>query len=200
VWGEGNGETFTFRRAPGAAEVQLRVWDADAVSFIFMFSMTVCMYELCVFQVTRHQFLGVATVPLADAPDDGSWSDNLVLSLFPDGPSQEAEHSGQCMGHLVVRVSASSPLPKGWPSLLPNLIEESELNCAQPRLEFWEDSKEPPPAPVTGPYVNKVTSSTFVYFQICGTRDLPTYRQGPDETTNVKATGEFIFTSYGQLE
>ena len=32
VWGEGNGETFTFRRAPGAAEVQLRVWDADAVS------------------------------------------------------------------------------------------------------------------------------------------------------------------------
>ena len=200
VWGEGNGETFTFRRAPGAAEVQLRVWDADAVSFIFMFSMTVCMYELCVFQVTRHQFLGVATVPLADAPQDGSWSDNLVLSLFPDGPSQEAEHNGQCMGHLVVRVSASSPLPKGWPSLLPNLREESEFSANLPRLEFWEDSKEPPPAPVTGPYVNKVTSSTFVYFQICGTRDLPTYRQGPDETTNVKATGEFIFTSYGQLD
>ena len=150
--------------------------------------------------MTRHQFLGVATVPLADAPDDGSWSDNLVLSLFPDGPSQEAEHSGQCMGHLVVRVSASSPLPKGWPSLLPNLREESEFSANLPRLEFWEDSKEPPPAPVTGPYVNKVTSSTFVYFQICGTRDLPTYRQGPDETTNVKATGEFIFTSYGQLE
>ena len=55
-----------------------------------MFSMTVCLYELCVFKVTRHQFLGVATVPLADAPQDGSWSDNLVLSLFPDGPSQEA--------------------------------------------------------------------------------------------------------------
>lgn len=38
VWGEGNGETFTFRRAPGAAEVQLRVWDADAVS-LFLFSL-----------------------------------------------------------------------------------------------------------------------------------------------------------------
>ena len=94
--------------------------------------------------MTRHQFLGVATVPLADAPDDGSWSDNLVLSLFPDGPSQEAEHSGQCMGHLVVRVSASSPLPKGWPNLLPNLREESEFSANLPRLEFWEDSKEPP--------------------------------------------------------
>ena len=33
-----------------------------------------------------------------------------------------------------------------------------------------------------------MTSSTFVYFQICGTRDLPTYRRGPEETTNVKAT------------
>ena len=55
-------------------------------------------------------------------------------------------------------------------------------------MEFWPDPRAPPPAPDAGPYVNKVTSSTFVYFQICGTRDLPTYRRGPEETTNVKAT------------
>lgn len=164
VWGGGRGETFTFVRAPGAAEVQLRVWDADG-------------------GLQRSQFLGIATVPLFEAPADGSWSENLTVSLFPDGPSQEARHSGQCMGHLVVRVAAASPSPKtkaaGVVGSIPGGGEE---------LEFWPDPRAPPPAPDAGPYVNKVTSSTFVYFQICGTRDLPTYRRGPEETTNVKAT------------
>ena len=150
--------------APGASEVQLRVWDADG-------------------GLRRSQFLGIATVPLFEAPADGTWSDTLTVSLFPDGPSQEARHSGQCMGHLVVRVAAASPSPKTIHAGFVGSIPGGGVG-----LEFWPDPRAPPPAPGAGPYVNKVTSSTFVYVQICGTRDLPTYRRGPEETTNVKAT------------
>ena len=164
VWGGGRGETFTFARAPGASEVQLRVWDANG-------------------GLRRSQFLGIATVPLFEAPADGTWSDTLTVSLFPDGPSQEARHSGQCMGHLVVRVAAGSPSPKTIHAGVVGSIPGGGSG-----LEFWPDPRAPPPAPDAGPYVNKVTSSTFVYVQICGTRDLPTYRRGPEETTNVKAT------------
>lgn len=169
VWGGGRGETFTFARAPGASEVQLRLWDDDG-------------------GLRRSQFLGIATVPLHEAPRDGSWSDNLTVSLFPDGPSQEVAHSGQCMGHLVVRVAAASPSPKDAqrrPKTKPGVVGSTPGGGES---EFWPDLSAPPPAPDAGPYVNKVTSSTFVYFQICGTRDLPTYRRGPEETTNVKAT------------
>ena len=127
VWGGGRGETFTFARAPGASEVQLRVWDANG-------------------GLRRSQFLGIATVPLFEAPADGTWSDTLTVSLFPDGPSQEARHSGQCMGHLVVRVAAGSPSPKtihaGFVSSIPG---------GGVGLEFWPDPRAPPPRPTRVP-------------------------------------------------
>ena len=164
VWGGGRGETFTFVRAPGAAEVQLRVWDADG-------------------GLQRSQFLGIATVPLFEAPADGSWSDTLTVSLFPDGPSQEA--ATQRAVHGAPRRSRRRRVAVAKDESGGGRRFDSRRGR---ELEFWPDPRAPRPAPDAGPYVNKVTSSTFVYFQICGTRDLPTYRRGPEETTNVKAT------------
>ena len=151
VWGNGAGETFTLERRPGAAEVQLLCYDAE--------------------NVTGNQFLGVGTVPLATLPADGSWSENRLVPLYPEGPSARAAHSGESTGFLVVRCAASSPMPRceTWP---------------EPR-RFWPNAASPPPPP-SEPYLHKVQSSTFVYFQVCGARDLPLTREG--EPTNVRAT------------
>ena len=74
------------------------------------------------------------------------------------GPSARAAHSGESTGFLVVRCAASSPMPRceTWP---------------EPR-RFWPNAASPPPPP-SEPYLHKVQSSTFVYFQVCGARDLP---------------------------
>ena len=151
VWGNGAGETFTLERRPGAAEVQLLCYDAE--------------------NVTGDQFLGVGTVPLATLPADGSWSENRLVPIYPEGPSARAAHSGESTGFLVIRCAASSPMPRceTWP---------------EPR-RFWPNAASPPPAP-SEPYLHKVQSSTFVYFQVCGARDLPLMREG--EPTNVRAT------------
>ena len=102
---------------------------------------------------------------------DWSWSENRLVPLYPEGPSARAAHSGESTGFLVVRCAASSPMPRceTWP---------------EPR-RFWPNAKSPPPAP-SEPYLHKVQSSTFVYFQVCGARDLPLTREG--EPTNVRAT------------
>ena len=118
--------------------------------------------------ITRKEFLGCGVVELHSLPHDGSWSDNIVLPLFPQNVD---EHTGEAMGFLVVRCAASSALPKTWP----------------PPCECWPDVPRPPPPPPRSQlYLNKVASSTFVYFQVCGARGVPLYKEG--EPTNLKAT------------
>ena len=91
VWGAGAGETFTLTRRPGASEVQLRVFDEDNL---------------------RNAHISTGVVPLHSLPSNGAWSENLVVPLFPDGPSAAAEHAGESKGFLVVRCAASSPAPR----------------------------------------------------------------------------------------
>ena len=151
VWGAGAGETFTLTRRPGASEVQLRVFDEDSSH-------------------SAHVSTGV--VPLHSLPKDGAWSENLVVPLFPDGPSAEAEHAGESKGFIVARCAASSPAPR-------------KQETPTPTFSFWPDAPSPP-APPPGRYANKTESSSFVYFQVCGARDLPTPRAGG--RTNFRAT------------
>ena len=122
VWGAGAGETFTLVRRPGASEVQLLVFDEDTLT-------------------SAHVSTGV--VPLNSLPKDGAWSENLVVPLFPDGPSAEAEHAGESKGFLVARCAASSPAPrkaatrKAGPSEFPE----------PPTFSFWPNAPTPPPPP-----------------------------------------------------
>ena len=151
VWGAGAGETFTLTRRPGASEVQLRVFDEDKM---------------------RSVHVSTGVVPLHSLPKNGDWSENLVVPLFPDGPSAEAEHAGESKGFIVARCAASSPAPR-------------KQETPTPTFSFWPDAPSPP-APPPGRYANKTESSSFVYFQVCGARDLPTPRAGG--RTNFRAT------------
>ena len=186
VWGAGAGETFTLTRRPGASEVQLRVFDEDSV---------------------RNAHISTGVVPLHSLPSNGAWSENLVVPLFPDGPSAAAEHAGESKGFLVVRCAASSPAPRkletpetpetptptptpraGGPR--PPGVDAAAAGlglAASPAatFSFWPDAPSPPPPP-PGRYANKMESSSFVYFQVCGARDLPTPRAGGP--TNFRAT------------
>ena len=187
VWGAGAGETFTLTRRPGASEVQLRVFDEDNL---------------------RNAHISTGVVPLHSLPSNGAWSENLVVPLFPDGPSAAAEHAGESKGFLVVRCAASSPAPRKLetpetPTPTPTPTpraggprppgETSAAAANRPGLaaspaatfSFWPDAPSPPPPP-PGRYANKMESSSFVYFQVCGARDLPTPRAGGP--TNFRAT------------
>ena len=196
VWGAGAGETFTLTRRPGASEVQLRVFDEDKM---------------------RSVHVSTGVVPLHSLPKNGDWSENLVVPLFPDGPSAAAEHAGESKGFLVVRCAASSPVPRkhtaetaetptptpgapspragararlnthtGETSAAAGLPEDAALSpAAFAAFSFWPNAPSPPPPP-PGRYANKMESSSFVYFQVCGARDLPTPRA--DGQTNFRAT------------
>ena len=162
VWGRGAGETFTFERRAGASEVQLHAYDAD---------------------LTAESYMGLATVPLKLLPEDGSWSENMVVPLFPEGPSLAAKDAGQSMGFLVVRCAGASPTPR-----LRSAPSPAGPGSSSSHAEEWTvfpDVPNPPPPP-PGTYINKVQSSTFLYFQVCGARDLPSRREG--ERANVQAT------------
>ena len=73
-----------------------------------------------------------------------------VLALQPQA-SRMAEHTGEARGFLVVRCAAAAAVPSGGLLHFP-----------------FPDLPAPPPPPAR--YVNKVESSTFVYFQVCGAR------------------------------
>jgi hypothetical protein len=187
VWGAGAGETFTLTRRPGASEVQLRVFDEDKM---------------------RSVHVSTGVVPLHSLPKNGDWSENLVVPLFPDGPSAAAEHAGESKGFLVVRCAASSPVPRKLtaetptptPAPSPRAGARARLNThtgfdaaaglpgaalSPAAFSFWPNAPSPPPPP-PGRYANKMESSSFVYFQVCGARDLPTPRAGGQ--TNFRAT------------
>ena len=136
VWGAGAGETFTLTRRPGASEVQLRVFDEDKM---------------------RSVHVSTGVVPLHSLPKNGDWSENLVVSLFPDGPSAAAEHAGESKGFLVVRCAASSPVPRKLTAETPTPHTGVDAAAGLPgaalspaAFSFWPNAPSPPPPPPVG--------------------------------------------------
>jgi len=185
VFGNGEGETFTMTRRPGASEIVLRVLDSNDWS-------------------ARNKHVSTGVVPLAQLPPNGAWSENLVVPLFPDGFSESAHHAGESKGFLVVRCAASSPVPfprdsdtdQTAPAAPPAAVTPAAADPLRPStgtprprsaaFAFWPNVPKPPPPPPGGAYVNKMDSSSFAYFQVCGARDLPVPREGG--FTNFRAT------------
>ena len=174
VWGNGSGETFTLTRRPGASEVVCNVYDSD-------------------FGGRNNQLISTGIVPLYSLPSDGSWSDTITIPLFVGGPSIGKDAAGESKGFLVLRVAGSSPVPRVISGVNDTRHQEQtgSVNAAvvatpvPPTYSFWPDTQTPPHPP-PGQYVNKMESSSFVYFQVCGARDLPTPRD--EATTNFRAT------------